>query len=423
VRCENYDVAPGRSAAPRSTGHGLRTLALGLSVVLLGFWVAACGTTPSGPPPPAQLVGRPLGSAFVAVTGSGFPAGATAVVTGTTPQGATTVNVMTDARGELLTSVAVPDGYQGPLDVRATVGTAAATATVDAGAAPHEQPGDDAGVRPLPAVACTTTADVGSLPPASPGDVVCLTGDSSSRLTVNVGGTPGKPVTYSGGGNTTVEGIDVTADHVVVEGFESKDAKSMGAKLQGNDITFRDNTIKHPVNDGDDTDGMRFFGDDITILHNTITDVSDGSDCGDNGCGDGPHPDCMQTFYSQQYPTSSHITIEGNRCENIAAQCVIAEGPQLPDEGVDGPGQSADWTLYDNYCDTGAAQAVQFKDVKNVTIADNFFDGSNNKAISLANASTGAHVGGNKLGPKTPKLITFDDGAEAPGYVGPTPDK
>jgi hypothetical protein len=40
----------------------------------------------------------------------------------------------------------------------------------------------------------------------------------------------------------------------------------------------------------------------------------------------------------------------------------------------------------------------------------------------LASASTGAHVGGNKLGPKTPKLITFDDGAEAPGYVGPTPD-
>ena len=33
--------------------------------------------------------------------------------------------------------------------------------------------------------------------------------------------------------------------------------------------------------DGDDTDGMRFFGNDITILHNTISDVSDGSDCDD----------------------------------------------------------------------------------------------------------------------------------------------
>jgi hypothetical protein len=275
----------------------------------------------------------------------------------------------------------------------------------------------------LSGVACTTTADVGSVPSASPGDVLCLTGDLSSRLTISAGGTPGNPVTYSGGGNTTVEGIDVTADHVVVEGFESKDAKNMGAKLQGNDITFRDNTIKHPVYDGDDTDGMRFFGDGITILHNTITDVSDGSDCGDDGCGDGPHPDCMQTFYSQQYPTSSDVTIEGNRCENVAAQCLIAEGPVLPDEGINGPGQSADWTFYDNYCSTGAAQAVQLKDVKNVTIADNSFDGSNNKAIALDNASTGAHVGGNMLGRKTPKLITFDDGDESPGYIGPTPDK
>ena len=76
----------------------------------------------------------------------------------------------------------------------------------------------------------------------------------------------------------------------------------MGARLQGDNITFQDNTITHPVFGGDDTDGMRFFGDDITILHNTISDVSDGSDCNDDGCGDGPHPDCMQTFYSDQLP-------------------------------------------------------------------------------------------------------------------------
>jgi Right handed beta helix region len=397
-------------------------LALGWCLALLGFWAVACGSS-GGPPPPIQLTGRPLGSSFVAVTGTGFPAGTAAVVTGTTPQGATTVNVTTDQFGELTTSVVVPNGYQGPLDVKATVGGAAASATVDAGRAPHEQPGDDAGARPLNGVACTTTADVGSVPSASPGDVVCLTGDLSNRLEITAGGTPGKPVTYSGGGNTTVQGIDVTTDNVIVEGFESKDAKNMGARLQGNNITFRDNTIKHPVYDGDDTDGLRFFGDDITILHNTVKDVSDGSDCGDNGCGDGPHPDCMQTFYSQRYPTSSDVMIEGNRCDDIAAQCVIAEGPVLPDEGVNGPGESADWTVYDNYCNTGAAQAMQYKDVKNVTIADNFFDGSNNKAISLSNASTGAHVGGNKLGPNTAKLITFDDGDESAGYIGPTPDQ
>jgi hypothetical protein len=237
------------------------------------------------------------------------------------------------------------------------------------------------------------------------------------------GGSAGAPVTYSGGGSTTVEGIDVTADNVIVEGFISKDAKSMGARLQGDNIIFRDNVIDHPVNDGDDTDGLRFFGDDIAITHNTISDVSDGSDCGDDGCGDGPHPDCMQTYYSDSYPTSSNVRIEGNRCEKAAAQCLIAEGPNLPDEGVNGPGESTNWTFFDNYCDTGAAQSVQFKNVTNVTIADNYFDGKNNKAIALSDGSTGAHVGGNKLGPKTPKLITFDDTTVAAGYIGPEPNQ
>ena len=95
----------------------------------------------------------------------------------------------------------------------------------------------------------------------------------------------------------------------------------------------------------------------------------------------------------------------------------------MPGEGVNGPGESADWIFFDNYCDAGAAQAVQLKDIKNTTIAGNFFDGSNNKAIALSDASTGTHVGGNKLNSQTSKLITFDDDNEAAGYVGPPPDQ
>ncbi len=97
----------------------------------------------------------------------------------------------------------------------------------------------------------------------------------------------------------------------------------MGAKLQGSNITFQDNTITHLVYAGDDTDRLRFFGDGIKILHNTLSDINDGSNCDANGCGNGPHPDCMQTFYSDTYPTSSDITIERNHCENAAAQCLI----------------------------------------------------------------------------------------------------
>ena len=41
----------------------------------------------------------------------------------------------------------------------------------------------------------------------------------------------------------------------------------------------------------------------------------------------------------------------------------------------------------------------------------------------MSDGSIGAHVGGNKLGRTTPKLITFDDGTVAAGYLGPKPDE
>ena len=408
----------------RAAGSGSRPARRVLAIVVGVLLVGLSGCATSAPPPgPLQVSGRALGSSFVAVDGTGFPVNASAQVTGTTPEGATTtVQVTTDQYGDLGTSVEVPKDFRGPLTVKAAVGGASATTTVDAGGGGNE-PGADAGARPPAQVACTETADVSDIPSASPGDVVCLTGELDGRLAITHGGTPNAPITYTGAGDTKVSGIDVTTDDVVVQGFVSEDAKNQGARLQGDRITFRDNTINHPVNGGDDTDGMRFFGNDITIDHNTISDVSDGSDCGDSGCGDGPHPDCMQTFYSDQYPTSSDVTIEGNRCTGIAAQCLIAEGPQLPGEGVNGPGSSSNWIYYDNYCESGAAQAVQLKDIEDATIASNQFAGRNNKAIALSDGSTGTHVGGNVLGPKIPKLITFDDPSVAAGYVGPTPDE
>jgi hypothetical protein len=280
------------------------------------------------------------------------------------------------------------------------------------------------GVRALPAVPCTVTADVGAVPEeADPGDVVCLTGRLDDDLEIRTGGTSDRPVVYFGGGTATVQGIDVEADNVVVQGFVSDHGDSMGAKLVGDGIVFQDNTITHPVYDGDDTDGIRFFGDGIRIVHNTISDISEGSNCTNDGCGDGPHPDCFQTWYSDNYPTSSNVVIDGNRCEKAAAQCLMAEGPQLPDEGVNGPGESANWLFTNNYCDSGANQALMIKNIKNVTITDNDFQGTNHKAIALAAGSTGAHVDGNRVNRRIGKLITFDDDASSAGYVGPTPGR
>jgi hypothetical protein len=251
---------------------------------------------------------------------------------------------------------------------------------------------------------------------------VCLSGTSDERLTITRGGTIDAPVIYSGGGTATVRGINVEASNVIVQGFTSTHARSMGAKLLGDNITFQDNMIVHPVNTGEDTDGIRFFGDHIKIVHNTMTDISDGSNCTNDGCGDGPHPDCLQTWYSDTYPTSSNVVIDGNRCEKAAAQCLMAEGPTLPDDGVQGPGQSANWIFNNNYCDAGANQALMIRNIKNLAITNNDFQGTNHKAIALADGSTGAHVSGNRLNPRIGKLITFDDEDVANGYVGPPPD-
>jgi parallel beta helix pectate lyase-like protein len=283
-------------------------------------------------------------------------------------------------------------------------------------------PGPEVAVPAAPG-ACTLNGTVDTPPRGGAGDVVCLTGDTKSRLSITRGGSPGSPVTYTGGGTAAVRGIDVKADNVVVEGFVSAEAESTGATLQGSNIVFQNNTVTHPVNDGDDTDGIRFWGDGIKILNNKISDISDGSDCDRDGCGDGPHPDCMQTWYSESYPTSSNIVIDGNRCEQAAAQCLIAEGPVIPDEGINGPGESGNWVFNNNYCDTGAAQAVMLRDIKNAQITNNDFEGKNNKAIALSDASTGAHVSGNTLNPRIHKLITFDDNTVSEGYVGPAPDR
>jgi hypothetical protein len=143
------------------------------------------------------------------------------------------------------------------------------------------------GVGQPASVPCTTEADVRSPPPPDAGPVVCLAGTSGERLSITKGGTVDAPVIYSGGGTATVRGIDVEASNVIIQGFTSTQASAMGAKLLGDNITFQDNVIVHPVNTGEDTDGIRFFGDHIKILHNTITDIGDGSNCTNDGCG---HP-------------------------------------------------------------------------------------------------------------------------------------
>src|SRR5262249_14273723 len=147
-------------------------------------------------------------------------------------------------------------------------------------------------IRPAPALnpaGCTKQVDAsglqGTLDGALPGDRICVKGDSNDRIRVTRSGSSGTPIVILGAGESSVKGITIKADHVIVHGFDMTDASAPAMEITGNGVAVLNNTIRGPR--GGDGDGIRFFGTDIKILHNTISDA--------RNLG-GAHADCMQTF-------------------------------------------------------------------------------------------------------------------------------
>ncbi|MFF7987058.1 right-handed parallel beta-helix repeat-containing protein [Streptomyces sp. NPDC007901] len=194
--------------------------------------------------------------------------------------------------------------------------------------------------------------------------------------------------------------MTVEADHVVVEGYTLDRPTAPGIEITGHDITVENNTVTRPPGG----DGLRFFGTDLKILHNTILRTS-------NRYG---HADCMQTF-ADDTPPSRRVLIEGNRCEGIDNMCLMAESPH--DGEGDGHGHSSDLTIRDNYCETlKASRTLMFEDVQHATVTGNTFGA----AIGLAIHSTGAHVSGNKASPRIHYEVGID-ASSRPGCTGPRP--
>ena len=245
-----------------------------------------------------------------------------------------------------------------------------------------------------------------------PGDVICFSGTLTEPLAILTGGTPENPVVYAGGGSTTVPGITIDADNVVVQGFVSSGADSTGIVANGRNVTVQDNTITQVRYTGDDVDGMRFFGDGTKLLRNRVYDL-EANDVADS------HVDCMQTFATSG-PGSSDVLIQGNRCENIRAQCLMAEGPNDTESGGSGQGVSRNWRFEGNYCDANAkAQSVALEDIQNVTISGNQMAGKATKAFALGKGSSGIVVEGNEIGSGYGREVGFDDPSAAEGYQGP----
>jgi hypothetical protein len=233
---------------------------------------------------------------------------------------------------------------------------------------------------------------------------------SPSRLKITKGGTPDKPLTYSGGGQR-VGGIDIDADNVIVDGYTMDKPSAPGIEIHGNNVTVQNNTVTSPK--GGDGDGLRFFGNNLKILHNTISKT-------DNSTG--AHADCMQTFATDEDDVASeHVLIDGNRCEQVDNMCLMGEGPNSEAGDGSGEGVSQDWIFSNNYCQTKeASQTLMIDDVQHLTVTGNTWVAGPDHAIGLQNHSTDAHVKDNKLDPSIPCEVGIDKSSKK-GYEGPEP--
>lgn len=210
----------------------------------------------------------------------------------------------------------------------------------------------------------------------------CVTAGGPLNIGKGQGGTEGAPRYYSGNG-TPVGAISIRADHVVVRGFTVSHPNDTGITIEGNDVTVQDNTVDGP--DGHDGDTLRFFGNNINILHNTLKNT--------NNMGGKRHADCMQTFVTSTNPSHT-VHIDSNICQNISNICLMAEGAGSKSGGQGKP-PSYDWWFTNNYCQFGASQGLQLESISNVFVTGNTFSGRSDKAVSCVQAT--ATVSGNSV--------------------------
>jgi hypothetical protein len=270
-------------------------------------------------------------------------------------------------------------------------------------------------IRPVPApTGCSDViTDANSMlavtSSAIPGDVICIQGAiPDKRLVLRTSGTSAAPIKILGDGHSSVHGISIEADNVTISGVNAISPGAPGISLHGNNITLENSTSISPR--GDDGDALRFWGNNITIRHNTMRDTQNLNNA---------HADCMQTFATDgEHPASQHVVIDSNRCEKIANTCLIMEGPNSLAGDGSGVGASSDIAFTNNYCQNDASEALQIDDVQNLTVAGNDIEGTNDHAFALQNLTTGAKVSGNTLKPGIAYEVGIDD-SSLPGYQGP----
>ena len=328
------------------------------------------------------------------------------------------------------------------------------------GEAPPSKPSPAPGV-PEAQVHCTETAarpeDVARLiANAQAGTTICVAGDSlrDTDIVLRASGTAGRPISFVAAG-TRVHSVTVTGDNVVVQGFVVEGGA--GIVLAGTGLVARRNVVGDATDDGiscsrpcsdaeitdntvvradgsgidvegqrilvranrisdsrkieaTDADGIRFFGNDIVIEDNQITDITDAGYVD----GDAPHTDCFQTFDNSGQPTV-HVTISRNVCRNVDHQCLIATAEEAGhDELI---GRSRDITFSNNICDVNGSQAVLVRWMPRVRVVSNTLIGPNlDRAAIFLDGSTDAEFLDNTV---PPGVLPYEiDAPSRPGFNG-----
>lgn len=295
---------------------------------------------------------------------------------------------------------------------------------------------------------------------AAPGDMLCFFGGDLSDvdLTLTRSGTAKDPINLVSDGHITVHQLHVLADHVVIQGFtvvgggelllagtgivaqkntvhdtqrggiicatctdsiiESNTvthAATTGISVSGQRITVRENLVSETVAGGDgDADGVRFFGNGLRIISNTIENISGGPDSA-NSSSASPHPDCFQTFDTGHSATFD-VQIVGNACENIAENCLIATGDESGNSGA--PAGTPSITFIGNDCATNGDQAVYLRRWPNADVRKNHLLGPNLKrGVVITNGSTHCTAKDNTTARNVPP-VQIDDSSR-PGFNNP----
>lgn len=293
---------------------------------------------------------------------------------------------------------------------------------------------------------------------AAPGDTVCVTGDvpATADLVLRGEGAAGRPILVVGQG-ATVRSVTVTGSSVTVQGFTTQDGE--GVVLAGTGLAARGNVVRDATHDGiscadpctdaeivdntvvradgtgiavegqritvranrisdsrkieaTDADGIRFFGSELTLADNRITDITDAG-----YARDAPHTDCFQTFDNGSPPTVD-VTITGNECRDVDHQCLIATAEESGQQ--DRVGRSRGIEFRGNTCAVNGSQAVLVRWFPDVHVVGNVLGGPQlEHAAVFSDGSTGAEFRDNRLAAGVPPY-EIDD-ASRPGFVTDTP--